>query len=360
LVAVVPEYQGRVMTSSARGPRGESLGWVNGALIASGALLEHINPYGGEERFWLGPEGGQFSVFFKADTPYDLEHWQTPALIDSEPFEVVQSSLRQIKFRRDADLTNRAGFTFRMRIERTIRLLDAEQARVLLGIGAGEGVDMVAYESANVVANTGDAAWRKETGLPSIWILGMYPPSPGATVAMPFQAGPESELGPIVNDAYFGKVPDDRLIVDNEKGILFFSADGERRSKIGIGPRRAKDVCGSYDPQRGMLTIVQFTIPENRTTDYVNSMWEDQTEPYGGDAVNSYNDGPPTPGAKPLGPFYELESSSPALALIAGDSYRHMHRTFHFQGDDAALDPIARAVLGVGIGEIKGAFGSAN
>ena len=71
-------------------------------------------------------------------------------------------------------------------------------------------------------------------------------------------------------------------------------------------------------------------------------MWEIQKQPYRGDVVNSYNDGPPAPGAKPLGPFYELETSSPAAALGPGGSLTHVHRTFHFQGERAVLDALAR------------------
>src|SRR5262245_9659667 len=63
-VAVVAAWQGRVMTSSADGDSGYSFGWINRELIASGKTQPHINARGGEERFWLGPEGGQFSIFF--------------------------------------------------------------------------------------------------------------------------------------------------------------------------------------------------------------------------------------------------------------------------------------------------------
>jgi hypothetical protein len=182
----------------------------------------------------------------------------------------------------------------------------------------------------------------------------MFPPSDGATVVIPFVPGPEEELGPVVNDAYFGEVPADRLIVGSER--LFFRGDGKYRSKIGISSRRAAPVCGSYDPERGVLTLVRLTLPMG-AHDYVNSMWEIQDDPYGGDVVNSYNDGPAEPGAKPLGPFYEIETSSPALALAPGDSYDHAHGTVHFVGSEEALDPIARAALGVGIAEIKAAFG---
>jgi hypothetical protein len=352
-VATVAAYQGRIMTSTAGGPDGWSLGWINEELIASGETLAHINPYGGEDRFWLGPEGGQFAVFFEEGAPFDLEHWQTPPLVDTEPFELLAADGRRAVFRRQASLVNRAGFTFDLQIDRTVRLLEKSDVRSRFGVDVPAGVDLVAFESENRVTNVGEQPWEKETGLLSIWILGMFPPSDGATVVIPFAPGPEEELGPVVNDAYFGKVPPDRLIVESDR--LFFKADGRYRSKIGISPHRAAPVCGSHDPERRVLTLVQLTLPVGH--DYVNSMWEIQEEPYGGDVVNSYNDGPPGPGAKPLGPFYELESSSPALALGPGESYVHVHRTVHFQGRAEALDPIARAALGVGIAEIEAAFG---
>ena len=69
-----------------------------------------------------------------------------------------------------------------------------------------------------------------------------------------------------------------------------------------------------------------------------------------------YNDGPPQPGAKQLGKFYELESSSPALALKPGASATHRHETVHLQGAEKQLEAIARAALGVGLEDIKTAF----
>ena len=142
-------------------------------------------------------------------------------------------------------------------------------------------------------------------------------------------------------------MPADRLVL--KEGVLFFRADANYRSKIGIPPRRAKSVLGSYDAARRTLTLVQFTLPKG-VTDYVNSMWELQKEPFGGDAVNSYNDN------GKMGQFYELESSSPALALKPGGSATHTHQTIHLQGDESQLDEIARAVLNVSLKEIVSAF----
>jgi hypothetical protein len=81
-------------------------------------------------------------------------------------------------------------------------------------------------------------------------------------------------------------------------------------------------------------------------------MWEQQARPYGGDVINSYNDGPLGPGQPPLGPFYEIESSSPAAALAPGASLEHVHRTIHLQGDDVDLEAIAKGVLGVSLADI--------
>jgi Family of unknown function (DUF6786) len=350
--AVSPDLQGRVTTSSAGGAEGSSFGWINRELIVSGENNLHMNGFGGEDRFWLGPEGGQFSLFFKKDAPFDLDHWYTPPPINEGAFDIVSQETDSIHFRKAMHLQNYSGTEFDLELNRTIRLLGAEEVRAL-GVPAPEGVRMVAFASENSIANTGLTPWTKETGLLSIWILGMFKPSPETTIIIPFKPGPAEELGPAVNDTYFGKVPADRLVVRD--GILFFSGDGKYRSKIGISPRRVRAFAGSYDALRKVLTVIHLTVHEG-VSDYVNSMWEIQENPFSGDVVNSYNDGPPSPGAKPLGPFYELESSSPAAALDPGEALTHVHATIHFQGEDKALDGIARAVFGVGIAEIQQAL----
>lgn len=344
-VAVVPAYQGRVMTSTARGLDGPSFGWINRPVIASSEYRPHIHVYGGEDRFWLGPEGGQYAIYFKPGVPFDLAHWQTPPCIDTEAFELVAATTTEAHFRHAAQLTNYSGTVFDIQIDRAVRLVapDAFCADFPVGLSC------VAYESDNRITNVGKAAWTRERGLLSIWMLGMYPPSPGTTIVLPYVEDGENESGPIVNDAYFGAIPSDRLRI--QSGAVFLRGDGRARGKIGLGPGRARNVLGSYDAEAGVLTLVTYNQPTD-TRDYVNAMWEIQDAPYSGDVVNAYNDGPPAPGQPPLGPFYELETSSPARALAPGESLTHVHRTLHAQGDAADLDTLARATLGVGLREI--------
>ena len=228
-------------------------------------------------------------------------------------------------------------------------LLDTEELEQALDIPVGERIAAVAYESRNTVTNTGQRAWTQDTGMPSIWILGMFPPGDRTRVVIPFRQG--DALGPVVKSDYFGEIPDSRLAEDRQAGAIYFVADGKYRSKIGVSQQRSLGVAGSWDAARGVLTIVQYNAPAAEMP-YVNSSWEFQVLPFEGDAINSYNDGPVDGGI--LGPFYEIETSSPALALAPGEDYRHMHRTIHMEGDSAELDRIARRILGVGLADIEG------
>ncbi len=351
-LAIAPEYQGRVMTSTAEGPGGLSFGWINRQRINSEKIEPHFNVFGGEERFWIGPEGGQFSIYFPKGAPFDFEHWQVPAVIDTEPFDVVSKESGEARFVKKTSLTNWSGTTFEIRIDRTIRLLDKTEAADKIGTPLNDSVSVVAYETESKITNVGENEWKKETGLLSIWILSMFTPSPGTTVVIPFNKGDEKTLGPKVNDEYFGKVPAERLIVKDD--MLFFKADGKHRSKIGLSAKRAKPILGSYDEKNRVLTLVQYTKPEN-ATDYLDNSWKIQEKPYSGDAINSYNDGPLKDGSQ-LGPFYELETLSPALSLKPNERGTHIHSVFHFVGPQKELDRISKATLGVGIKKISNAM----
>jgi hypothetical protein len=157
-----------------------------------------------------------------------------------------------------------------------------------------------------------------------------------------------------VNDRYFGKVPADRLQIDEGKGFALFKADGQARGKVGLSAARAKSVLGSYSAEGHLLTIVRFTKPAGAKR-YVNNLWEVSKEPYGGDVSNAYNDGPVEPGKPSLGGFYELESSSPAAALAPGQKLSHTHETYHFSGTREALERVAVKVLGVSLSDVESA-----
>lgn len=348
-VVVVPGLQGRVMTSSANGHEGKSFGWINYKLIESGVVSSQFNPYGGEERLWLGPEGGPFSIYFPKGVEQVFTKWVVPPVLDTEAYEVRDQQPGSVTFVKNTVLANASGTEFQIGIERRVSLLSQDTLSQLLKVTLPSGLDVVAYQSDNSITNTGDKAWTKEKGLLSIWMLCMFNPSPTTTVFIPYKSEGQ---GVVVNDEYFGKVPADRLIVDQK--TVYFKIDGKHRSKIGLPPQRARELCGSFDSEKNILTLLWCSIPTEPKA-YVNSKWGKQDNPYEGDVINSYNDGPVEDGSI-MGPFYEIETSSPAADLQAGETLTHSQRVVHIQGEKEKLGLIVNDLFGLDLNEIATKF----
>ncbi|HMH34187.1 MAG TPA: DUF6786 family protein [Puia sp.] len=345
-ILISPEYQGRVMTSTASGDSGASFGWINYQLISSQKNKAHFNPVGGEERFWLGPEGGQFALYFRKGDSFNLAHWQVPPVLDTIPFELVSADSIQAVFSKQASLTNYSGNPFQLIITRAIHMLDRERVGQQLNVRVPAAIRSVAFESDNQIRNAGQNGWKKESGLLSIWLLGMMTPTDKTVVFIPFKAGARARS--LITDNYFGKMAPGRLVVKDS--ILFFKCDGKSRGKIGLSPLIAGSMAGSFDFEKNVLTVISFTV--NHKGRYVNSKWEIQKQPYQGDVINSYNDGPLADGTQ-LGPFYEIESSSPASELKPGESQAYKQMTCHFQGGYASMRAFAKALLNIDLDELK-------
>jgi hypothetical protein len=306
-----------------------------------------MNAFGGEDRFWMGPEGGQFAIFFPKGSRFEFASWQTPPLIDTDVFDVVSYDSSRILFRKSGKVSNYQGFEFKLDIEREIKLLPHDQIEKEFGIAIHD-LDVVCFQSSNTIINKSDSDWKKESGLISIWILGMFNPSPSTTIVIPSKKTVDRSL---ITTNYFGDIPSDRIVKSDS--VLMFKGDGKFRGKIGIAPSIAKPIVGSYAAEKKILTLVKFAVDPNG--DYVNSKWEVQEKPFQGDAVNSYNDGPLVDGSQ-MGPFYEIESSSPAKALKKGERVSHKSITLHIQGSEELLGRIAEKTLGVSLDQISQGF----
>jgi len=355
-VAVCPAWQGRVMTSSCDGPDGLSFGFINREFIESGEANPHFNNYGAEDRLWLSPEGGPLSLWFKPGAPQTLENWFTPPAFNEGPFPVTSPpEAGACRMGTRMQFGNASGATFDLSAIRVVRLLGKDDFSELFGKSAAKllegGPKTVGYETINTITNIGRAT-TKEKGLVSIWMLGMLNCGPKTVVLVPYKAGEEKKLGPVVKSDYFGEVPPARLKVTPE--AILFMADGNFRSKIGTSQKRAKNVLGSIDFDSGVLTLVHFSMPKDPAkVNYMNNMWGEQEDPYSGDVANAYNDGPPEPGKKGLGAFYEIESLSPAPEMKTGQSLTHEHRTVHVQADMPTLNALAKEVLGVDLDAVR-------
>jgi len=346
-IIISPKYQAKVFTSTADGASGKSFGWINYKTFDQEKLDEHMNAYGGEDRLWLGPEGGKFSLFFKPGTKMEFANWHTPAAVDNEAWKLVSNTDKKASLSKIATLLNYAGTTLNLQIDRDIEILEAADVKNKLGIDLDNKVKSVAFHTTTTLTNTGTKAWDKQTGAPCIWNLDMFSPSPKTITVVPYNDG----TGKVATTDYFGEIPKDRITMKN--GILLFKADGKSRGKLGMQAARTKKLAGNYDGENNILTIIQFDADPGST--YLNQEWRTDREPFIGDAVNAYNDGPLADGSQ-MGPFFELESVSPAAFLKPNEKLSHNHSVFHFTGDKDALNTIALKTLGISLADIQAAF----
>ena len=347
-IIVSPKYQAKVFTSTADGLNGKSFGWINYKTFAATEPDPHMNAFGGEDRLWLGPEGGKFSVFFKPNTKMEFAEWHTPPAFDSEAWTMTSHSNNKVSLSKTTSLTSYLGFVYNLKVERNIEILESNDVQTMVGVAINGKVKSVGFITENTITNTGSGSWNSVTGAPCLWNLDMFSPSAKTVIVVPYH---DHTTGKIATTDYFGQIPPDRVKYD--KGILFFKADGKSRGKLGIPPNRAKNIAGSYDPQNNILTLALFDVDPKAT--YLNQEWRTDKDPFSGDAVNAYNDGKLADGTQ-MGPFYELESVSPAAYLKPNERLSHTHSVFHFTGDKAVLNQISIKTLGISLQDIQAAF----
>jgi hypothetical protein len=347
---VSPKYQGKVFTSTANNLQGTSFGWVNYKAF-SAPVDAHMNAYGGENRLWLGPEGGKFSLYFKPDSTMVFDNWKTPADIDTATWNVLSKNDRSVTLQKNMQLVNYAGTNLDLTVDRTITILDKQQIADRIGLAPDTSVRSVGYATMNAITNNSTIAWTEKTGMPCIWLLDMFKPSPETVIVVPFNNANRDSFNLVATTNYFGEIAADRL--KHNDSTLFFKADGKSRGKLGIKPGKAKPVAGSYNASGKILTIIMFDVEPGAR--YLNQEWNTTKPSFSGDAVNAYNDGPLANGSQ-MGPFYEIESVSPAAFLKPKESQTHHHAVFHFTGDEKGLDQIAQKLLGVSLETIRQKF----
>jgi len=198
--------------------------------------------------------------------------------------------------------------------------------------------------------NEGKVAWNEATGMPCLWILDMFKPSLETVIVVPFKKTTQS-FDKVATTNYFGEISADRL--KHNDSMLFFKADGKSRGKLGIKPDMALDRLGSYDFKNHVLTIVSFDLDDKAK--YLNQEWNTSKPSFSGDAVNAYNDGPLADGSQ-MGPFYEMESVSPAAFLEPNKALMHKQSVYHFTGNEQTLNAISLKVLGISLEDIRKTF----
>lgn len=350
-VLVSAKYQGKVFTSTAQGMNGRSLGYVNHAFFEKKVMDEHMNGFGGENRLWIGPEGGAYSLFFAPGSEQIYTHWHTPKAFDTEPWDVLSQGQDFVKMSKEMSLPTYRGFALHACVEREIRLFSRSDIQERLGLDLHSQTYTVGYETTQQVTNLNDYAWSPETGTLCLWVMDMLPPSREAVTIIPYRAEGSIEQSEVVNTTYFGGTPPDRYHVGEE--VILMRTDGEYRSKMGLRPPFSVGMAGNYDPLQRRLTVVRFDSDPSAC--YLTQEWDPQADPLVGEVFHAYNDGPLEDGTV-MGPFLELESSSPAALLPPRQTLSHTHEVFHFVGDQDDLSTLSCSLLGISLEDMMSHF----
>ncbi len=405
-VAVCPEWNGRVMTSTCDGLDGGSFGLVNVALIDAAEAAKDktsFNFYGGEDQLTLSPEGGPFNLYYAA-LPEDVpepssEHFSTGYTVPvgcTEGIFTVDSLPQspEVRMRRSVQMTNLAGAQFDLDQVRTIRLMRSGEIADVFGDGVSvtleqTDVDFVAYSSTNALVNCG-TAHSKLSGLVSIRMRSMFNAGQNTIAVLPFRRGSQAQLGVPVCTDFFGSAPHGR--VRRLPGTVLFRADSKFCCQVGLSRRRALPVLGAIDFREGTLTLVAFNMPKkpwkelylsnaycetasNTMADFVSArefyltqmtheeharemteaspLFERLLElspeetPYTGEVVRVYNHGSTIPGEEPTSRFFEFDIFSPARELVKGESITHLQHTLHVRADNHTLEYLVKSTLNV-------------
>ena len=357
-VAISPSLQGRVMTSTLEGNEGYSLGWINRQLIVDGGSEANMAPLGGEDRLWVGPEGTEYSLFFKSGELFVSENWKIPAPISKEKWTLVSSSKYQAKLEKEQELldflmamfTNMKGQKFDVLLNREISFIKKPDASKILGYEIPDSVKMVAFQSVNRITNKGDKTWSAQTGYLNLSVMSCFHANKSTYAFIPYKQGAAKELGDIIVDTYNETVGTDRLSIAPD--FVRMRVDANKIGEITMNPKRTKGIIGSYDSERNILTIVTFVLPGNAKK-YMPANLRRTNDIFDGDAISVFNNGPAHQGAFNALKFFETASYSPAMALAPQKSQLHVQRTFHFQGSEYDLGNISESLLGVTIKQLR-------
>ena len=350
-VLCAPSLVGRTMTTTYDASNGDALGWIGVAAIQKGPVDPVFNNFGGEDRFWFGPEGSQFGLHF-GSKEQTMANYRVQSGMSSQPYEVVTVSPSRdfVVMKTRMHLENARKTQFDVEVQRTVRVLDS----CPYTMGYSNKLQWVGFQTESIVTNLSQRGIEKETGVLSAWTPGLHPNSSNCVVVLPFRSGSNTELGEPIRRDYFkdlcldGNLPQERWKTFTDHALM--KADGKFRVKVGIGIRRARNLLGGLNLDAGELTLNDCELyPE---MDYVSPYWRQlsQKELFDGEALSAYIDGPDQNGQR-AGDFYELETLSPALTLLPGESFLHRNRVYHVKGDFGEIDRICRTFLKTSIHE---------
>lgn len=353
-VAVSPENQGTVLTATLSGENGPSLGWFDRELVAMRQKQASKSPLGGLDRLFVGPEGGEFSIYFPDGASFSESSYVVPAELCSEKWETVSASKTRARFARDAEFVNALGTRMKARLDREVTLLTRANVAEILGVEIPDALEVVAYQSLNRITNFGKTDWSEKSGLLNLDVATSMPANRKVNVFVPYRQGSAAEFGDIFRDncqQASGIIDSGRLLVT--KDFIRMKADGRSIAGVGVSPKRSEGIALSYDAANNILTVITYIRPATQRA-YLQNSWRTAGGQFEGDALSVYSNGPIARTSLAAPAYYKIATFSPALNLKSGQSQIHVRRTFHFRGSEFDLGLLAYKLASISIEQLRG------
>ena len=302
-VAVCPEWNGRVLTSTNGGLEGDSFGYLNVQAIDTGRFED----FGGEDRWTLSPLIYSFSI-------ESLKENKT----------VLQRTFRMA----DAN-----GTPIEFHLLRSISLLNRQKIKTLFGDAVATSleqndVSVVGFRSENTVSS-------QERACVASRLRGMFNASPNRVVL--FSAPSDqfvTQQFPMDID-YLGSAPHGRI--RHIQQTLLVRADGRGQCQITVPFPASPPVFGAVELRFGTLTLWTFDLPNDS---------EDDT-------IRIYNSGHSHKEELDWSAYYEINCFSAAQELLPENSLTYFQSILHLNAENDVLDNLAQQIFGVSLEEIS-------
>jgi len=332
LLAVTPEYGGKVIAMSVNGMNGKNLIWPN--------------PKIGTEEFWSGEKldwnlgGARTWIAPEADFYLDkVQNWFVPAVMDPGHYKLELQEDNLIVCSNEFQIKNIKDQDYHLKIVRTLELLDSPPDFV------GDDMQYVGMKFTHELINLSDKTIGRDVEYVGLWSLIQL--DTAGTMIIPITKNPGynnvtvRDYGP----TNFNTVPPERMTIGDD--WISVKIDGKFRCKLGFAPWAARNGIAylSYqkDNDEGILYLKQFDVdPEGL---YLDHPWE---KPFDyGDAIQMYNDD------GGLGGFCEIECHGPARVLEPNEKLGHTVMLSVIIGDLRKLKGIAGEQLAVDMDAVK-------
>ena len=306
-VAVCPEWNGRVMTSTCEGLDGDGFGFVNAAAIDD----DRYENFGGEDQWTISP------------------------LIHSYSVESVKESHAVLQ--RTLPMNDANGAHVDFHLSRSISLLNRKRIGTFFGDAVADALDMgnvsiVGYCTENSVRSQ-EKAWVASR------LRGMFHASPHTCVIVCTQ--PENEFAsdtltslPVEID-YQGGSPHGRI--RHLPQALLLRADGHGRCQVTVPFSTSPPIFGAVEIRFGTLTLWTFELPDDSEENL----------------IRIHNPGEAHSDAFGLITHYEINCFSAAQKLHPEDSLTYAHCTLHMSAANAVLDDLIQQIFSVSLKDIS-------